>query len=319
MFPYLSLPIDLPPPSDHKEEEEFHLEQQLCNQESHTSLAQKDPEAPQIKEEQNTLPTSPEREQFVLKQEDNFKRTLTCEESSHSQSRPLDSEQPHGVAEKEPLGTVSYTWIKVESDLEDEANNDRHGGTTSARRTDPKAYCEPYKCLYCSKEYNFLTKLKAHMKLKHRCDRPFKCDSCGKMFKVRTALKFHIRTHTGEKPFKCRLCGTGFSRNFGLKMHLRIHTGERPYTCDDCGKTFSDRSCLRRHVRVHTHEKPYKCSWCGKGLADKVTLKRHTTSHTGEKPCKCDLCGKGFPDPQCLKMHKKTHIWQKQIVSLEKS
>ncbi|XP_033182041.1 zinc finger and SCAN domain-containing protein 12-like [Anabas testudineus] len=315
---------ELPQPPVCKDGEECHLEQQFCDPERKTSLHREDPEPPRMKEEQDghSTTTSREGEQPELKQEDKLNTTLTCEEINHSHSQPSDPDHPLSIAEKEPPDNIYYTWIKSESGTGDpkvEPDSEKHGSPKLARRPEPKPRSEPYKCLYCSREYHFITELKAHMKIKHRCDRPFKCDTCGKTFKVRTALKFHIRTHTGEKPFKCTLCGNRFSRNFGLKMHLRIHTGERPHTCNDCGKRFSDRSCLRRHVRVHTREKPYKCSWCGKGLADKVTLKRHTASHTGEKPCKCDICGKGFPDLQCLKMHTKTHVWQKHIIAVEKN
>ncbi|KAK2837907.1 hypothetical protein Q5P01_015119 [Channa striata] len=129
---------DLPQLSVYKEEAEFHLEQQLCNQESDTNLAQKNPEGPELKDKQYRVPTSLEQEQLVLKQEENFK--LTCEESSHNQSRPLDYEKPHGVAEKEPLGTVSSTWIKSNSDPEDskvepEPNSDRHDVEAAPSRT----------------------------------------------------------------------------------------------------------------------------------------------------------------------------------------
>ncbi|XP_032365562.1 uncharacterized protein LOC116681743 [Etheostoma spectabile] len=69
-------------------EEEVLSDQQLCIQVRNSSLDQKDPEPPQIKEE---LCTSQKGEQLVLKQEtDTFMLTLTYEERDHSEEANSD-------------------------------------------------------------------------------------------------------------------------------------------------------------------------------------------------------------------------------------
>ncbi|KAM9364724.1 uncharacterized protein KZ484_010891 [Pholidichthys leucotaenia] len=73
--------------------EEVLTEQQLWNQEKNSVLDQEEPEAPQIKEEQEELCISKEGEQLIVKLEaDPFMGTLVCEEKQQSEAEP-NSEQ----------------------------------------------------------------------------------------------------------------------------------------------------------------------------------------------------------------------------------
>ncbi|KAM9364066.1 uncharacterized protein KZ484_010351 isoform 2-T2 [Pholidichthys leucotaenia] len=73
--------------------EEVVTEQQLWNQERNSVLDQEEPEAPQVKEEQEELCISQEGEQLVVKLEaDPFMGTLVCEEKQQSEAEP-NSEQ----------------------------------------------------------------------------------------------------------------------------------------------------------------------------------------------------------------------------------
>ncbi|KAM9365942.1 uncharacterized protein KZ484_012059 [Pholidichthys leucotaenia] len=69
--------------------EEVLTEQQLRNQERNSVLDQEEPEAPQVKEEQEELCISQEGEQLVVKLEaDPFMGTLVCEEKQQSEVEP---------------------------------------------------------------------------------------------------------------------------------------------------------------------------------------------------------------------------------------
>ncbi|KAM9364742.1 uncharacterized protein KZ484_010911 [Pholidichthys leucotaenia] len=84
--------IDFPQQPECKEEE-VPTEQQLCNQERNSILDQEEPEAPQVKEEQEELCISQEGEQLVMKLEaDTFMGTLVCEEKQQNEAEP-NSEQ----------------------------------------------------------------------------------------------------------------------------------------------------------------------------------------------------------------------------------
>ncbi|KAM9364743.1 uncharacterized protein KZ484_010912 [Pholidichthys leucotaenia] len=84
--------IDFPQQPECKEEEVL-TEQQFWNQERNSVLSQEDPEAPQVKEEQEELCISQEGEQLVMKLEaDPFMGTLISEEKQQSEAEP-NSEQ----------------------------------------------------------------------------------------------------------------------------------------------------------------------------------------------------------------------------------
>ncbi|KAM9365939.1 uncharacterized protein KZ484_012055 [Pholidichthys leucotaenia] len=84
--------IDFPQQPECKVEEAV-TEQQLWNQERNSVLDQEEPDAPQVKEEQEELCISQEGEQLVVKLEaDPFMGTLVCEEKQQSEAEP-NSEQ----------------------------------------------------------------------------------------------------------------------------------------------------------------------------------------------------------------------------------
>nr|XP_024655362.1 uncharacterized protein LOC101465537 isoform X2 [Maylandia zebra] len=67
------------------EEEEVLPEQQLWNQERSSSVEQEEPEAPQIKEEQEELCSSQQGEQLGLKEETDTFMVTAAEEGEHSE------------------------------------------------------------------------------------------------------------------------------------------------------------------------------------------------------------------------------------------
>ncbi|XP_018528647.1 zinc finger protein 771 [Lates calcarifer] len=314
--------------------EELLLDQlQFCNQERNSSLDQEDPQVPQVKEEQEELCTSQDRDQFVLKQE-TYPLMLrpSSEGSDHSEDQTviLDPDQTQGAAEREPLTNISVIVIKSESDREGSGvsvpNSDHHlshnshtaksqdhrGGNQENASTDqkPKNKHLHFKCLFCTEEFHDFLKLKIHIRT-HTGEKRFKCDTCGKGFTQKALVRTHMMTHTGVKPLRCRVCGKEFNCQSNLVSHMKTHTGEKPHICVTCGKSFRRRADLRRHNRTHTGEKPYSCVHCGKEFSYHSSLTNHVRLHTGEKPYKCIWCGKRFAVSTTLKIHTRVHTGEK--------
>ncbi|KAL3987845.1 hypothetical protein ACER0C_012163 [Sarotherodon galilaeus] len=112
---------------------------------------------------------------------------------------------------------------------------------------------------------------------------------------------------TDEKPYSCNTCGKRFKYVSTLKVHTSIHTGEKPFSCEACGKKFRRKDNMLVHIRTHTGEKPFACNICGKAFSDRSNLICHIRYHTGEKRHSCETCGKRFYHKGNLTVHMATH------------
>ncbi|XP_051809150.1 zinc finger protein 599-like [Acanthochromis polyacanthus] len=240
---------DLPRQHVFKEEEVL-TTQQLCNQETDTSL---DQEHLQMKEDQEELCTSQEGEQLVLKRE-------IDDSSQHS-----DLPSSHYSPVDETLGLDASKLVDSGSSGNAEPNPDKrpHSNNSHGNTVDDSPVSES------------------------QCKTDTECDFCGKKFKDKYQMKRHQKTHTGVKPYACNFCGKRFCQISSLKYHIRIHTGEKPHSCDTCGKSFRRGDALTVHKRTHTGEKPYSCKTCGKRFTQNGSLSAHMSIHTGEKKYSC--------------------------------
>ncbi|XP_035770816.1 zinc finger and SCAN domain-containing protein 12-like isoform X2 [Neolamprologus brichardi] len=243
-----TVPRDVPqqPVCKEEEEEEVLPEQQLWNQERSSSVEQEEPEAPQIKEEQEELCSSQEGEQLGLKEETDTFMVTAAEESGYSELEPMWEQ------------LLSHSSAGAESQHQEGSGSADSGSTDRP----PVSYSQ------CNSNTG---------------EKSIKCDVCGKSFKYNSRMKRHYSMHTGEKPYSCDICGKGFSQRDNLAVHMRIHTGEKPYPCIACGKNFTIRSNLLIHMRIHTGEKPSSCKICGKMFRCHSHLWRHKKIHTRQK------------------------------------
>ncbi|KAM9365946.1 uncharacterized protein KZ484_012063 [Pholidichthys leucotaenia] len=107
--------------------EEVVAEQQLWNQERNSVLDHEEPEAPQVKEEQEELCISQEGEQLVVKLEaDPFMGTLVCEEKQQSEAEP-NSEQ-----------LLSHSSAGTETQDEEGSRHVASGSTKEEEEPKPK-------------------------------------------------------------------------------------------------------------------------------------------------------------------------------------
>ncbi|XP_059190891.1 gastrula zinc finger protein XlCGF57.1-like [Centropristis striata] len=318
-------------------------------QELSSSLDQEDPETQHIKEEQEEVWSSQEREHLGGGLEEADIKFLLTSIPMKSEEEKAQSSQLHESQTEENRETT-------EADMED------CGGSQPARNSDPDSSLQPaihYNTAHFSEAetddsddwegikeaqsclnplennlpvtdvecYTGKTSVSSSECARSFGQKRFNCSLCNASFRNHSKFVIHMRIHTGEKPFSCSCCSKRFAQNSTLTRHMAVHTGKRPYSCSVCSKTFAEPCTLRRHLPVHSGEKPFSCSVCNKRFAadrslkqhltlhtrqpDRQTLKRPLTVHTGEKPFSCSVCSKRFTQKGHLKQHLTVHTGEK--------
>ncbi|XP_041664473.1 zinc finger protein OZF-like isoform X1 [Cheilinus undulatus] len=154
-------------------------------------------------------------------------------------------------------------------------------------------------------------KQKKKPKQTQKGEKPFGCSVCGKEYYIKNSLKTHMKLHTERKQFSCSFCPKTFPARTEMVTHTRVHTGEKPFGCSICGVRFAQSSNLTSHLRVHTGEKPFSCSVCQTSFSLRNNLALHMRTHTGEKPFSCSVCGKKFTLRGNLRRHSAVHTGEK--------
>ncbi|KAM6950308.1 uncharacterized protein PEZ65_023343 [Lycodopsis pacificus] len=264
-------------------------------QEWSSSLDQKDPEPPHIKEQEDPEPPHIKEEQEKLWTSQVGEQLQGLEEADVKFScTPVKSEDDEEEAQSSQLHE------RQTEQMETEANGEDCGGPELDRNSDPDRPQGPdtdEKTGDSSDNDNSddwketrkpqpgLNSLKPdEVSVRDsRCsagEKRFRSSECEKTTGTSGDLTKRMRLHTVEKPFSCSFCKKSFSSRTALQMHMRIHTGEKPFSCSLCKKYFNQLGNLQTHMRIHTVEKPFSCSLCEKSFSSRTALQTHMRIHT---------------------------------------
>ncbi|XP_032393890.1 zinc finger protein 572 [Etheostoma spectabile] len=252
------------------------------------SLDQQHPEPPHIKEEQQELWVSLEREQLQgLEEADSTKFPFPVRvKSEDDEEKPQPSElhqrqteQMEGEADGEDCGGPEPAK-NSDPDIDLHINTKDQTGDSSEPEID---YSYEWKnTREAQSGLNSLEKNGVHVChsrcSRPACQKPFICSECGRRFGRKSHLKGHMIIHTGQKPFSCSVCAKAFGRKANLKVHMHSHTGQKPYSCSVCKKSFARNDYLQLHMRTHTGERPFSCSVCDQRFTWQNQLKTISVS-----------------------------------------
>ncbi|XP_060915241.1 zinc finger protein 32-like [Labrus mixtus] len=297
-------------------------------QERGSSLNHEDsPEPPHIKEEQEELWSSQEREQLQGPEEADISMVTFFPVPVKTEEDDGEKPQSLQLLENQTEESRDIEHLKTETDGED------CGGSEPDRDFNPDSHLQPVSPENTSLltgsdtddsgDWEESDEPQEGLNPLQNKDVPvndMKCNTgntsvssseCATSFGQKKQLRKHDRIHTRGKRFGCSVCGKRFSGNVDLQRHSFVHTGEKPLSCSVCGKRFSHSGDLNRHSVVHTGEKPFSCKLCEKRFTQSGTLKQHSAVHTGEKLFICEVCGKRFTHNGDLKRHSAVHTGEK--------
>uniref|UniRef100_A0A8C6M9F0 C2H2-type domain-containing protein n=1 Tax=Nothobranchius furzeri TaxID=105023 RepID=A0A8C6M9F0_NOTFU len=236
---------------------------------------QKDPEHIHIKEDQDEIWSSLEREQLHLKEETDAARftfTVVSIKSEDDEEKPLFSQlHQQEIEDRDVSASCSADQMTAETGGGAEAswNQDLipHEQTSDTSETEISGDEE-----YDGSDVSTVNK-------------SFSCPDCGKTFLGKQSLQKHARVtgHSAKRSLGCLVKNKCARVKDYVDSCRKVQKELKSFSCDDCGKTFSVKSNFRSHMRVHTGEKPFVCELCGKRLSRKTSLNSHMSVHTGEK------------------------------------
>ncbi|XP_039878364.1 zinc finger and SCAN domain-containing protein 2-like isoform X7 [Simochromis diagramma] len=309
------------------EEEEVLPEQQLWNQERSSSVEQEEPEAPQIKEEQEELCSSQEGEQLGLKEEPEVHNDpVQYEEEMERQRRLLDVTWKPEIKQHRTGADVPQQEVCEEEEVlpEQQLWNQERSSSVEQEEPEPPQIKEEQEELCSSQEGEQLGLKEEPDTFMVTAAEEGEHSEPGGDGEQLLCDDSPQSESTDEESSKCEESGLSETVTSVPKKRQKRDrrqddveswtVSESPCNAatgresDVCQKSIKSQS---QRKKPNTDVKPYPCDTCGKSFRARSTWKRHLVTHTGERPYPCDTCGKSFSRSSNLYDHMRTHTGER--------
>uniref|UniRef100_A0A1Q3F0V0 Putative c2h2-type zn-finger protein n=1 Tax=Culex tarsalis TaxID=7177 RepID=A0A1Q3F0V0_CULTA len=244
------------------------------------------------------------------------------EEEEEEQVSESEEEEDMKVDGGDPLMSCGrQEVIKVEAlDLLESMDDgdDSEGSDWDAQEGDE----DSRKCKVCSKVFEDISELSAHMKDEHRL---YLCKKCCELCKSEHSLAYHAIKHKEKAVSTCSGCEKQFATVHTMQRHQRDGfcpgKASKPDTslrCEPCNKTFDTLGAFQYHKKKHSARTV--CAGCQKKFATPSSLRVHTKSGVcwgleDDQPStsdvglvlKCNICDLLFETEQALNDHRLKH------------
>lgn len=221
---------------------------------------------------------------------------------------------------------LAHDAIKIESNEavpEDTFESNDISEKTELLPKDELSKEKKTKCPFCSEEIPSRTKLRNHLKRKHKKNKNVpKCKVCKKVFATTHALEDHLHDKHGQPlpkidlpkpvptkilPYQCKLCNKSFKLPIGLASHQKCNHDSK---CKYCELIFTCEGRLQVHMNTTHHEELLKASSKEKDETELSKSKEELQlqEHPKFKCAKCELYFSETSDGRAkFQDHVRTH------------
>lgn len=146
-----------------------------------------------------------------------------------------------------------------------------------------------FECDRCGRCYDKEKFLTSHKKL-HTIETPYRCQICSKDFKYMTSLKAHAFVHRGEEKYQNDVTSAAAARYVTRSSQSKLDTPNQDdflsndtmdslFPCKTCDFKTHSPSELLNHLKSHSRAGPYTCSTCSKSYKLQSNLRTHEKLH----------------------------------------
>lgn len=111
------------------------------------------------------------------------------------------------------------------------------------------------KCEVCNK--HFISNEEQQLHMCGTIELSIKCEYCSRSFQAISQLLAHLECeHDNRLMYRCQKCSKFFGMKKLVDLHEKYHPEEveKSFACDKCSKRFGDQEKLDRHLQLHSNE-----------------------------------------------------------------